>query len=156
VDRRQKAPQGQHASVYVAVCGLQRFRDLRKAEDDFGFGRRGEERAATPSQNLTTILREGPGLGVHVLIWCDSLNNLNRSFERGRLGELEQGVLFKRSAGDSSRLIANRGASRWGSTGRCSTARSAACRRSSGPTRCRRTTGWAGCGSGCAGGPAPA
>ena len=36
----------------------------------------------TPSQQLATVLREGAGLHVHVLVWCDSLNNLNRSFDR--------------------------------------------------------------------------
>ena len=26
------------------------------------------------------ILREGPGLGVHLITWCDTVNNLNRYF----------------------------------------------------------------------------
>jgi hypothetical protein len=85
VDRRQKAPQEAHAPAYLFVHNLARFRDLRRAEDDFGFGRRGEERAATPAQQLVTVLREGAALGVHVVAWCDSLNNLNRSFDRPAL-----------------------------------------------------------------------
>jgi hypothetical protein len=113
VERRQAAPQEPHPPVYVAICGLQRFRDLRKGEDDFGFGRRGEEKA-NPSQLLGTVLREGPSLGVHTLVWCDSLNNLNRSFDRGTLREFEMRVLFQMSAADSSTLIDNPAASKLG------------------------------------------
>ena len=114
VDRRQKAPQGQYPSVFVLIYGLHRFRDLRRAEDDFGFSRRGEERVITPAQHLSTLLREGASLGVHLLIWCDSLNNLNRSFDRPTLREFEMRVLFQMSAADSSTLIDNPQASKLG------------------------------------------
>lgn len=113
VERRQAAPQEPHPPIYLAICGLQRFRDLRKGEDDFGFSRRGEEKA-NPSQLLATVLREGPSLGVHTLVWCDSLNNLNRSFDRGALREFEMRVLFQMSASDSSTLIDNPAASKLG------------------------------------------
>ncbi len=113
VERRQKAPQETYPSVYLAVYGLQRFRDLRRGDDDFGFGRRGEEKA-NPAQQLATVLREGPGLGVHVLVWCDSLNNLNRAFDRPALREFELRVLFQMSAADSSTLIDNPLASKLG------------------------------------------
>jgi ABC-type multidrug transport system fused ATPase/permease subunit len=114
VERRQKAPQEAYPPLYLLVHSLPRFRDLRRAEDDFGFGRRGEERAATPSQQLATVLREGAGLHVHVLVWCDSLNNLNRSFDRPALREFEMRVLFQMSAADSSTLIDNPTASKLG------------------------------------------
>lgn len=113
VDRRLKAPQVVYPSVYLVLFGLQRFRDLRKGDDDFGFSRRGEEKA-TPAQQLATVLREGPGLGVHVLAWCDTLNNLNRAFDRGTLREFEMRVLFQMNAGDSSTLIDNPGAAKLG------------------------------------------
>jgi ABC-type multidrug transport system fused ATPase/permease subunit len=113
VDRRLKAPHASHAALYLIVFGLQRFRDLRRAEDDFGFSRRGEQRPSPPQQ-LVTILREGPGLGVHVLLWCDSLNNLNRCFDRPALREFELRVLFQMSAADSSTLIDNPLASKLG------------------------------------------
>ena len=63
--------------LYLFVYGLQRFRDLRKAEDDFSFGRRGEEQAASPRKQFGDILRDGPAVGIHMLVWCDTLNNLN-------------------------------------------------------------------------------
>jgi hypothetical protein len=60
------------------------------------------------------VLREGAGLGVHVIVWCDSLNNLNRSFDRPALREFEMRVLFQMSAADSSTLIDNPAASKLG------------------------------------------
>ena len=44
-------------------------------------------------------------MGVHTIVWCDSLNNLNRSFDRQGLREFEIRVLFQMSANDSSTLI---------------------------------------------------
>jgi hypothetical protein len=114
VERRQKAPQEPHPPLYLFIHGLPRFRDLRRAEDDFSFGRRGEEKTVSPAQQLATILREGSALGVHVLVWCDSLNNLNRSFDRPALREFEMRVLFQMSAADSSTLIDNPAASKLG------------------------------------------
>jgi hypothetical protein len=105
VDRRQK--QGEFAPVFLLVFDLARFRDLRKQEDDFGFSRRGaaEERRVSPSEQFGNIVREGPGVGIHTLVWCDSLNNLNRSLDRQAQREFELRVLFQMSASDSSNLI---------------------------------------------------
>src|SRR5437660_509855 len=75
---------------------LYRFRDLRKEEDDFGFGR-GEEKLSPPKQ-LASVLREGAGLGVHTVAWCDTHNNLTRCLDRQALREFEMRVLFQMSA----------------------------------------------------------
>jgi hypothetical protein len=104
VDRRQKTNSSDAGPVFLFIYGLQRFRDLRRQEDDFSFSRRGEEKP-TPAKLFTTILREGPSLGVHALIWCDSLNNVNRSLDRQGMREFELRVLFQMSATDSSVLI---------------------------------------------------
>jgi len=104
VDRRQKTNAADGGPVFLFIYGLQRFRDLRRQEDDFGFSRRGEEKP-NPAKLFSTILREGPSLGVHTLIWCDSLNNVNRSLDRQAMREFELRVLFQMSATDSSVLI---------------------------------------------------
>jgi S-DNA-T family DNA segregation ATPase FtsK/SpoIIIE len=104
VDRRQKDHDTEAPSIYLFVYGLHRFRDLRKADDDFGFSRRGEEKP-NPSKQFLTILREGPPVGVHTIVWCDSVNNVNRSLDRAGLREFEMRVLFQMSAADSSNLI---------------------------------------------------
>jgi hypothetical protein len=105
VERRQKAESVDAPNIYLLVFDLQRFRDLRKADDDFGYSRFGEDKPASPSKNLGTILRDGPPVGVHTIVWSDSLNNLNRSFDRQGLREFEIRVLFQMSANDSSTLI---------------------------------------------------
>ncbi len=113
VDRRQKEP-GEAPAIYLFVFDLQRFRDLRKQDDDFGFSRYGEEKATPPSKLFGTILRDGPPVGVHTIVWCDSLNNLNRTFDRQTLREFEIRVLFQMSANDSSTLIDSPAASKLG------------------------------------------
>lgn len=106
VERRQQSSEASEAPLlFLFIYDLQRFRDLRKQEDDFGFGKYGEEKQTPPSKRFADILREGPPLGVHVVVWCDSLNNLNRTFERQSLREFEMRVLFQMSANDSSTLI---------------------------------------------------
>ncbi len=99
---RQEGLAGAPATFLFLFDGS-RFRDLRKADDDFGFSRGGDEKA-TPSQ-LGEILREGPALGIHVIAWFDTLNNLQRVFDRTALREFEYRVLFQMSANDSSTLV---------------------------------------------------
>ncbi|HEX7449729.1 MAG TPA: FtsK/SpoIIIE domain-containing protein [Pirellulales bacterium] len=113
VARRQAAGQSDAPAWYLLIHDVQRFRDLRKKEDDFGFSRSGEEQAS-PSQQLVDILREGPNLGIHVMAWCDSLTNLQRTFDRQALREIEMRVLFQMSQNDSSTLIDSPIASRLG------------------------------------------
>jgi energy-coupling factor transporter ATP-binding protein EcfA2 len=92
---------------YLFLYGLQRARDLRQEEMGFGgFGGFGEEPAApNPAQQFTTILREGPDLGIHTLVWCDTMTNLNRSLERRALREFAMRVAFQMSAEDSANLL---------------------------------------------------
>jgi hypothetical protein len=105
VDRRQKAADTESPAVYLVLYALQRCRDLRRPEDDFGFGRRDE--APAPPQQLTNVLREGAALGVHTLIWCDTLNNLQRAIDRQSMRELAHRVVCQMSVADSSNLIDN-------------------------------------------------
>jgi hypothetical protein len=104
VDRRQKSNEVEGPELYLFLYGLHRFRDLRKEEDDFGFNR-SEETKPSPAKQLATILKEGSALGVHVLVWCDTLNNVTRAFDRQVMREFEMRVLFQMSANDSSTLI---------------------------------------------------
>src|SRR5207248_3427796 len=92
VERRQQLPTQDAPTLYLIIYGLQRFRDLRKQEDDFSFSRREEK--PNPAKQFGNILREGPSVGVHTLVWCDSLNNLNRTFDRQTLREFALRVLF--------------------------------------------------------------
>jgi S-DNA-T family DNA segregation ATPase FtsK/SpoIIIE len=101
--RRQTEGAAGAAEIYLVIYDLQRFRDLRKAEDDFSFSR--TEEKPSPGKQLPTILREGPALGIHTIVWSDSLNNFQRTFERSMMREFELRILFQMSQGDSSNLI---------------------------------------------------
>lgn len=105
IERRQNERLFDEPPIFLVIHDISRFRDLRKSDDDFGFGMsRGEERPS-PSKQFATLLRDGSGVGVHVIAWCDSLNNLNRSLDRQALREFEMRVLFQMSPNDSSSLI---------------------------------------------------
>ncbi len=114
LDRRQKGESSDRSSRFLFIFGIQRFRELRKAEDEFGFGRRDANREPSPSERFAAILRDGPPVGIHVVIWCDSLTNLNRAFERPQLRDFAQRVLFQMSATDSSTLMDTPAASKLG------------------------------------------
>jgi S-DNA-T family DNA segregation ATPase FtsK/SpoIIIE len=111
LERRQKAGVA-GPPVYVVLHALHRLRDLRRAEDDFGFGRR--EETVSPAQQFATLLREGPALGIHTLVWCDTLNNLQRALDRQSLREFALRVLFQMNVADSSNLIDGPQASKLG------------------------------------------
>ncbi len=88
---------------FLFLYGLQRLRDLRKPDDDFGFSRKGEDK--TPYRQFTHVLKEGPPVGVFTLLWCDTLVNLQRTIDRPTMREFDQRVMMQMSASDSSTLM---------------------------------------------------
>lgn len=63
---------------------------------------------------LEALLREGPGLGVHLITWCDTAANLNRYFTHQTVREFEMRVLFQMSPTDSGHLLDSPATSRPG------------------------------------------
>ena len=114
VARRQEESAENEAAIFLVFYNLARFRDLRRSDDDFGFSGFSEEQTASPSKSFTSILREGPLVGVHTLMWCDTFSNVNRWFDRQTLRDLDHRVLFQMSATDSSNLMDSPIASRLG------------------------------------------
>jgi hypothetical protein len=112
VNSRHARTTEDRSNRYVVIQGLQRFRDLRRSDEDFGF-RRGDK-SATPAENFAAILRDGPTVGVHLLMWCDTLTNVNRHLDRTMLRECTQRILFQMSATDSSHLMDSPVAARLG------------------------------------------
>lgn len=107
LDRRRAAGRPDPAPIYLFICGLHRFRMLRQAEE-FGFmssssGNEGKLRG--PDKIFGELLRDGPPLGMHVIAWCDTPNNLSRVLDRGAMREFDLRVLFQMSTTDSSNLI---------------------------------------------------
>ena len=60
---------------------------------------------ANPAQQLSLILHDGPEVGVHTIVWCDTLTNLNRTFDRSTLREFGLRVALQMSENDSQNLI---------------------------------------------------
>ncbi|UCD75887.1 MAG: AAA family ATPase [Phycisphaerales bacterium] len=104
LQRRQDKDQTDAPAVYVLIYSLQRYRMLRFVED-FSFSMDEEGKPPAPDKQIASLLREGPALGMHVLTWCDTAANLERTFERQVLREFELRVLFQMGATDSSNLI---------------------------------------------------
>jgi DNA segregation ATPase FtsK/SpoIIIE, S-DNA-T family len=104
VDRRVQAEDVKSPAFYVLLYGMQRYTQLRRTEDAFGFSLN-EGAKATPNAGFSDLLRSGPGVGVHVLAWADTLATLERTLDRQTLREFDYRVLFQMSAADSSNLI---------------------------------------------------
>lgn len=102
--RRQQPDAPEAPPRYLVVYGLQRFRSLRRAEEDFGFGG-GEGDATKPDQQFMNLVREGPALGIHTVMWVNTAATLERSMDRRALREFDGRVLFQMSQADSSMLI---------------------------------------------------
>jgi hypothetical protein len=114
VEHRLSQRADNYPPLFLVIHGLQHFRELRRQEEDFGFGRRDEKKPVPPPRQFLSILRDGPMVGVFTLVWCDTLNSLQRTFDRQTLREFEMRVLFQMNANDSSNLIDSPAASRLG------------------------------------------
>jgi DNA segregation ATPase FtsK/SpoIIIE, S-DNA-T family len=107
-------------AVYVLIYGLQRFRVLRKTEDEFSFSLSssdddgGAAKPANTGKQFADLLRDGPAVGIHVLAWADTAVAVDRTLDRGSLREFDHRVLFQMSAADSSTLIDSPAANKLG------------------------------------------
>lgn len=98
--------------VLLVIWGMQRCRDLRRADDfDFSSSGDGEE---SPSKALGRVLVEGPPQGVHTIAWCDTLTNAERTLDRAAIREFGARVATQMSASDSTTLIDSPAASELG------------------------------------------
>jgi DNA segregation ATPase FtsK/SpoIIIE, S-DNA-T family len=91
-------------AIYVLIYSLQRYRMLRRDEDDFSFSLDAEA-PPKPGKQFADVLRDGPSMGIHVLVWSDTLATIERTLDRQSVREFDYRVLFQMSAADSSNLI---------------------------------------------------
>jgi len=91
--------------TFVLIQGLQNFKKLRQ-EDEFSFSSSsGGGDGPSPAATLQSLITEGPACGIHLIITCDTYNNVNRFLGRKSLTEFEMRVVFQMSASDSASLI---------------------------------------------------
>ena len=103
-NRAEDEPSAKAPETFFLIHGLQNFKKLR-SEDEFGFSSGGSEGALQPAAVLQNLIGEGPARGFHVIVTCDTYNNVNRFLGRKTMSEFEMRVLFQMSAGDSASLI---------------------------------------------------
>ena len=100
---READPGWDRPPMFLFVNGIHRFRDLRKS-DDFDFSS-DPDKPEKPSETLTRILKEGSAFGIHVVAWCDGVNNLERFLNRQTMREFALRIVFQMSATDSTHVI---------------------------------------------------
>jgi len=88
--------------IFVLIQGLQNFKKLRQ-EDEFSFSSSSD--GPNPASTLMSLITDGPARGMHLIITCDTYNNVSRFLGRKALTEFEMRVVFQMSASDSASLI---------------------------------------------------
>ncbi|MCE9620125.1 MAG: cell division protein FtsK [Planctomycetes bacterium] len=111
VARRVAEGRQDQPPILLMIHGLQRFRTLRRDEDDFSVSTDGPPK---PDKVFGGILRDGPSVGVHVVAWADTAPSLQRCIDRNALREFDSRILMQMSAVDSSYLMDMPTASRLG------------------------------------------
>jgi S-DNA-T family DNA segregation ATPase FtsK/SpoIIIE len=112
--RRQASESHDAPTLFLFIYDLARFRDLRREDDFISHSFSGEPRPPSIGNQFCDILREGPAVGIHAIVWCDTLNNLHRAVDRQGIREFDLRVLFQMSNTDSSNLIDSPAASKLG------------------------------------------
>ena len=91
-------------AIYLVIFGLQRYRLLRKQEEDFSFSRT-DDAGPKVDKQFAELLSEGPAAGIHTIIWADAPITVERTLDRGSMRQFDHRILFQMSAADSSNLI---------------------------------------------------
>jgi hypothetical protein len=100
--RRAENTSAPAPEIFVLIQGIHNFKKLRQ-EDEFNFSPSNSENS--PAATLMNLVTEGPARGIHVIVTCDTYNNVGRYLGRKALGEFEMRVVFQMSATDSASLI---------------------------------------------------
>lgn len=110
IEQRQSHDHSQLEPIWLVVWQLDRFRNLKRGEE-FSFGSDDE---ASLEKTFSRIVRDGPTVGVHTLIWADSFSTASRWLSRATLNDCEVRVLMQMSAADSNHLIDSNAAAQLG------------------------------------------
>lgn len=92
-------------TIVLAIRNIGQFRSLRRDEDDFGMSGFGATKSATPASQLGDLIRKGPLVGIHVIVWSDTFSNAMRWLSNSLLREFDSRIAFRLNQTDSSSLI---------------------------------------------------
>ncbi len=104
---KRRLEQGAEAAspCFLVIHGLQRYRVLRKSDSGYSFSMDATDKPAAADKLLADILKDGPMVGMHALVWADTHATFDRCFERNMLREFDHRLLLQLSAADSSNLM---------------------------------------------------
>jgi energy-coupling factor transporter ATP-binding protein EcfA2 len=105
VRREDNAESANGEELVLIVRNLGQFRELRREEDDFGLGGIGESKPATTASLFGDIIKRGPLVGVHVVLWADTFSNATRWLSTSLLREFENRIAFRMNQTDSASLV---------------------------------------------------
>jgi S-DNA-T family DNA segregation ATPase FtsK/SpoIIIE len=84
IDSRTSSRVYDAPSAFLILNGVHRLPELHNASPSSGL-RSGAGGQKTVGELLGSILRDGPYVGVHVIAWCDTAENVRRLLEPGKL-----------------------------------------------------------------------
>lgn len=113
VERRALGDASNEPPLLVVLAGIHLCRDVRKG-DDLGFTSFSDEapKAKSSGELLDDLIQRGPELGVHTLLWVDTLDAFERALDRRRMADFAHRVLTQMNAMDSSAVLDSPEASR--------------------------------------------
>ena len=114
LNRRTEADGKQSGPHLVIVHDLAQFRNLRQTEDEFSFSTSSNGKPPSVDKQFRELLKEGPVVGIHFLLWSDSYNSMTRVIDRLTLREIDFRVAMQMSPGDSTSIIDSPAAGRLG------------------------------------------
>ncbi|MDG2128586.1 MAG: FtsK/SpoIIIE domain-containing protein [Fuerstiella sp.] len=105
VEREKNSERSGGGEIFLVVRNVGQFRSLRKDEDDFGMGGFGEPKPLTVANKFSELLKRGPVVGVHVIVWSDTFSNAVRWLSNSLLREFEHRIAFRMNQTDSASLV---------------------------------------------------
>lgn len=114
VKRRQDDDDDTAAAIFLMVADAGQLRELQRSDDDFGFASFGGDEKVSPAKQLAEIIRSGPAVGVHTILWCASYHHVTRCIDRQGMSEFDIRVMMQMSATDSANLMGNADAAKLG------------------------------------------
>lgn len=103
-------------SIYLVIFGLQKARELKEDDDFVSFTDENKPKVS-PTKQFSNILKEGPDIGIHTLVWCDGYSSLTNKIGRNLIREFDMRVVLQMGTDDSNSLIDTSAANKLGPYG---------------------------------------
>lgn len=103
--QQREADSQQRDPLLLCIRNLGQFRELRREEDDFGMSGFGAPKELNAAGRLGDLIRRGPAVGLHLMIWSDTYANAVRWLSSSLLREFDSRIAFRLNQTDSSSLI---------------------------------------------------